>query len=142
MCPPPAHQKERFGNCLTVGINRCHFLDLVGLKRSRSCAAKTCGKPFSTGCRFRILNKILYTTDVLQAPGRNGRWARVPNQYNRPPSPTLTTKCWPRLHATQYRYLGEKTVQMNKCVRRAVHAAMTDATLAVAKTVRSVTWRR
>jgi hypothetical protein len=36
----------------------------------------------------------------------------------------------------QYRYLGENTVQINKCVRRAVHAAITAAALNVVNTVR------
>ncbi|KAM0513531.1 hypothetical protein ACHAPE_007793 [Trichoderma viride] len=35
----------------------------------------------------------------------------------------------------QYKYFGENTVQMNKCVLNAVHAAMTNATLIAAKTV-------
>lgn len=35
----------------------------------------------------------------------------------------------------QYKYFGENTVQMNKCVLSAVHAAITNATLIATKTV-------
>lgn len=38
----------------------------------------------------------------------------------------------------QYRYLGEKTVQMKRCVLRMVQAAMTDATLNVVNMVSTV----
>lgn len=64
-----------------------------------------------------------------------------PSQYSNPPSPTLTARCCPKLHAMQYKYLGENTVQINRCVRRAVHAAMTNATLAAVNTVKSLMWR-
>lgn len=37
----------------------------------------------------------------------------------------------------QYRYLGEKTVQMKRCVLSAVQAAMTEAMLAAVNAVRS-----
>ena len=38
----------------------------------------------------------------------------------------------------QYKYFGEKTVQINRCVLNAVHAAMTKATLIVVNSVVSM----
>ena len=38
-------------------------------------------------------------------------------------------RCCPKLQAIIYRYFGENTVQMNKCVLKAVQASITDRTL-------------
>jgi hypothetical protein len=48
---------------------------------------------------------------------------------------TWTRRCCTKLQAMQYKYLGENTVQMNRCVLNSVQAAMTATTLAVVKTV-------
>ena len=61
----------------------------------------------------------------------------VPIQYNKLPTPTLTTKCCPKLQAILYKYFGEKTVQINKCVLSNVQAAITKNRLLVTNTVRS-----
>ena len=44
------------------------------------------------------------------------------------PRMTLMQRCCPILHAMVNKYFGEKTVQMNKCVLKAVHASMTEST--------------
>lgn len=64
----------------------------------------------------------------------------VPIQNKALPNTILTQRCCPRLHAMLYRYFGEKTVQMNKCVLNIVHARMTKNMLAAVKVVRSVRW--
>ena len=46
-------------------------------------------------------------------------------------------RCCPMLHAILYKYFGENTVQMNKCVLKAVHASMTKNTLLAANPVNS-----
>ena len=74
-----------------------------------------------------LLSKHSYLCPVV--------YESVPNQYKSPPRPKLIPKCMPKLHATQYRYLGENTVHTNKCVRSAVQAAMTATALAAANTV-------
>lgn len=42
------------------------------------------------------------------------------------------------LQATLYRYLGEKTVHMNRCVLNTVHASMTERTLLHTKVVSKI----
>ena len=59
----------------------------------------------------------------------------VPIQKSRLLSPILIQICWPMLHAMLYRYFGEKTVHMNKCVLNAVHASITNRTLLETKVV-------
>lgn len=40
-------------------------------------------------------------------------------------TPVEMAKCCATLHAIAYKYFGLNTVQMNRCVRSAVHASMT-----------------
>ena len=47
----------------------------------------------------------------------------------------LIQRCCPRLHAILYKYFGENTVQMNRCVLNAVHASITDDMLLAVKNV-------
>jgi hypothetical protein len=51
------------------------------------------------------------------------------------PRPMLTIICHPILHAMEYRYFGLKTVQMKRCVRSAVHAAITATKLTATNAV-------
>lgn len=45
------------------------------------------------------------------------------------------------LHAMQNKYLGENTVQMKRCVLKAVHASMTDSTeLATKAVIKDIWW--
>lgn len=60
-----------------------------------------------------------------------------PNQNNKLPNPTLTTKCCPKLHAILYKYFGLNTVQINKCVLSTVQAPMTNTNAHVTNTVKS-----
>jgi len=46
-------------------------------------------------------------------------------------------RCCPMLHAIQNKYFGENTVQMKRCVLKAVHASMTDSTELAKKAVTS-----
>jgi len=46
-------------------------------------------------------------------------------------------RCCPMLHAIQNKYFGENTVQMKRCVLKAVHASMTDSTELATKAVTS-----
>src|SRR6266536_5059655 len=41
------------------------------------------------------------------------------------PPKTFTSKCCPRHHTMVYKYLGENTVHMNRCVRSTIHATIT-----------------
>jgi hypothetical protein len=50
----------------------------------------------------------------------------------------LTSKCQPTAQAIAYKYFGENTVQMNKCVRKSVQAAITATKLAAVKAVIAV----
>ena len=56
-------------------------------------------------------------------------------QKSRLPYPMLIHRCCPMLHAMLYRYLGENTVHMNKCVLNAVHASITNKRLLATKVV-------
>lgn len=60
---------------------------------------------------------------------------REPSQNNAPPNATFRPRCMPRLHAMLYRYFGENTVQMKRCVLSAVQATMTATRLAAVNTV-------
>lgn len=61
-----------------------------------------------------------------------------PSTQSSLPIPTHTNKCHPTAQAIAYKYFGEKTVQMNRCVRRSVQAAMTATKLAAVKVVVAV----
>lgn len=86
---------------------------------------------------FCLLHDLNPSINTYHVEGRDQPLAsaQVPIQNNKPPKATLINKCCPKLHAMQYKYFGENTVQMNKCVLSAVHAAMTNATLIATKTV-------
>lgn len=61
-----------------------------------------------------------------------------PNTHSSLPNPQLTIKCQPTAQAIAYRYFGENTVQINKCVRNKVQAAITATKLAAVKAVVAV----
>ena len=54
---------------------------------------------------------------------------QVANQKRRLPPVTLTQRCCPMLQAMLYRYFGENTVHMKRCVLKTVHASITDMVL-------------
>jgi len=68
-------------------------------------------------------------------------WYSEPSQKSRLPNPTFMQRCCPRLHAVLYKYFGEKTVQMKRCVRKSVQAPMTKNKLLVTKRVSNARWR-
>lgn len=55
---------------------------------------------------------------------------QVANQKRILPLETLTQRCCPMLQAMLYRYFGENTVHMKRCVLNAVHASITAMILA------------
>ena len=66
----------------------------------------------------------------------------VPIQNRNPPNSTLAKRCCPTLHAILYKYLGEKTLHIKRCVLNAVHASMIARTLAALNTVSNNRCRR
>lgn len=60
---------------------------------------------------------------------------QVANQKRRLPLVTLTQKCCPMLQAMLYRYFGENTVHIKRCVLSTVHASITDMILAALNAV-------
>lgn len=59
----------------------------------------------------------------------------VSNQKRRLPPTTFTQRCCPRLQAMLYRYFGENTVHMKRCVLNTVHATITAMMLAALNAV-------
>lgn len=65
-------------------------------------------------------------------------WYFVPSQYSVLPKDRFITRCCARLHAIAYRYLGEKTVHIKRCVLNNVLAAITATNDAAVNTVNSM----
>ena len=63
-----------------------------------------------------------------------------PSAQSSLPNPQQTIKCQPTAQAIAYKYFGEKTVQMNKCVRNNVQAAITATKLAAVKVVVAIVY--
>ena len=56
---------------------------------------------------------------------------QLPSQKRRLPHAILIQRCCPMLQAITYKYFGENTVQMKRCVLNVAQASMTAKTLAV-----------
>ncbi len=76
----------------------------------------------------RMSHIFSYTSHVYSTYNVQ-RYHCAPIQNIRLPYPKVTQRCCPTLHAILYKYFGEKTVQMKRCVLKAVQASITASTL-------------